>query len=143
MPTGVGAVRLNGGAPSHEPRCGYPCGMLQFDLLPQDGFLLVHLAGLVSPEAWEKGMRELQEAIKGAQSDRLVIDLYGLVGWLGEPERRAVGALMATRLAQMKRVALVIHAHKISGVVEEEAQRKGLDLRLFSSHEEAAGWVVS
>lgn len=117
--------------------------MLQFQLKPQDSFLLVDLAGLVSPPAWEKALAELQDAIKDAQSDRLVVTLRGLLGWLGEPERRAVGALMAARLLRMKKVALVIEPKKITGVVEQEAQRNGLDLRLFSSYEDAVSWAVS
>jgi len=117
--------------------------MIQFQLDPQNDFLLARLAGLVSPQAWERVLEALEDAIKDAHSDRLVGDLTGLVGWLGEPERRAVGVLMTTRLARMKRVALVIEAQKISGVVEEEAQRGGLDLRLFSSHDDAVRWVVS
>lgn len=115
--------------------------MIQFQLEPQNDFLLVRLAGLVSPEAWQEVLEKLQEAIKDASSDRLVGDLTGLVGWLGEPERRAVGVLLATRLARMKKVALVIEAQKISGVVEKEAQSRGLDLRLFPSYDDAVRWV--
>jgi hypothetical protein len=117
--------------------------MLQFQLQPQDGFLLAEIKGLVSPPAWEKVLGELETALRGAASDRLVIDLGGLVGWLGEPERRAVGALMAARFARMKRVALVIEARKITGVVSDEARRHGLALRLFPTHDDAVRWVLS
>jgi hypothetical protein len=116
---------------------------MHFVLLPQDEFLVVQLAGLVSSEAWEKVLRELEVAISAAQSDLLVGDLSGLVGWLGMPERQAVGGLMAVHLARMRKVALVIEARKITGVVETEAQRNGLNLRLFSSHEDAVSWVLS
>jgi len=97
----------------------------------------------VSPEAWENALGELEAAIKDVPGDRLVIDLGGLVGWLGEPERRAVGTLMAAHLGRMKKVALVIEARKISGVVEAEAKRNGLDLRLFPVHENAVSWALS
>jgi hypothetical protein len=117
--------------------------MLQFRFLAHDDFLLAHVFGLVSPEAWDQVLRELEQAIAGAGKDRLVLDLTGLLGWLGQPERTAVGGLMAIRLARMKRVALFVQASKITGVVEAEAQRKGLDLRLFPSFEDAAAWVVS
>ncbi len=117
--------------------------MLRIELSPQDNFLLVHLVGLVSPQAWEKALQDLEHAIEGAQRDRLVMDLRGLVGWLGVPERRAVGTLMARHLARMKRVALVIEAQKISGVVQTEAQQLGLDLRLFPGYDDAVSWAVS
>jgi hypothetical protein len=116
---------------------------MQFALLPQDGFLVVQLAGLVSLEAWEKVLRELEVAISTEQNDLMVGDLSGLVGWLGVPERQAVGGLMATHLARMRKVALVIEARKITGVVEAQAQQDGLNLRLFSSHEDAVEWVLS
>lgn len=102
-----------------------------------------HISGLVSVEAWDVALQELEAALPAATSDRLLVDLSGLVGWLGLPERTAVGTMMSRRLARMKKVALVIEQHKISGAVEAEAQSKGLDLRLFSSRGEAEGWVVS
>jgi hypothetical protein len=116
---------------------------LQFRVIPQERFLLAHIDGLVSFEAWDNVLRGLQQDISAAQCDRLVVNLTALVGWLGLPERTAVGALMASRLAQMKRVALVIQAEKITGAVEKEAQRNGLDLRLFSDYDQAVSWAVA
>ena len=117
--------------------------MLQLQFEPKDDFLLVRLSGLVSLEAWQKALEELQQALLGAQADRLVIDMGGVVGWLGEPERRAVGALMAGHLARMKRVAVVVEARKITGVVEQEANRNGLVLRIFPAYEDAVNWAIS
>ena len=65
------------------------------------------------------------------------------MGYLGEPERRAVGALMAKHLARMRKVALVVEARKITGVVKEEATRAGLLLRLFPLMDDAVAWVLS
>lgn len=106
-----------------------------------DDFILAQLSGLVSLPAWDQVLAELEQALAGAASDRLVLDLTGLVGWLGLPERTAVGALLARRFARMKKVALFIEADKITGVVEAEAQRLGLDLRLFPSEAAATAWV--
>ena len=116
---------------------------MQLRILPHDNFFLARIDGLVSSEAWDVVLKELEVAIAGATSDRLVVDLNGLVGWLGLPERTAVGGLMAARLARMKKVALVIEAEKISGAVESEAQRNGLNLRLFPAYDDAVDWVVS
>jgi len=114
---------------------------MQYRILPNDHFILAQLGGLVSLPAWDQVLVELEQAIAGAAGDRLVLDLTGLVGWLGLPERTAVGALMARRLARMKKVALFIEADKITGVVEAEAQRLGLDLKLFPTEAAAAAWV--
>ena len=117
--------------------------MLQLQVLPQDGFFLAHLSGLVSVQAWEQALRDLEAATSAEPGNRLVVDLTALVGWLGVPERTAVGACMAARLTRMKKVALFIQPEKIVGVVQAEARRNGLDLQMFSSYPAAAAWVVS
>jgi hypothetical protein len=117
--------------------------MLQLRVLPQPDFYLAHLSGLVSVEAWEQGLRALEDATNDVQKNRLVVNLTGLVGWLGVPERTCVGALMARHLGHMKTVALYIQAEKIVGVVEAEARRNGLELRLFSNFDDAVTWAVS
>jgi hypothetical protein len=117
--------------------------MLQLRFIPQEGYFLAHLSGLVSVESWDQGLRDLDEAIGDKPGDRLLVNLTGLVGWLGVPERTAVGALWAARLGRMKKVALYIQPEKIAGVVQAEARRKGLDLRLFPAFDEAVRWVVS
>jgi hypothetical protein len=117
--------------------------MLQLRIHPHDDFFLADLSGLVSVQAWDDALGELEAAIRNGPQDRLVVDLRGLVGWLGVPERTTVGSLMATHLARMKKVALFIQPEKIVGVVEAEARRKGLDLRLFPSYEEAVDWVLA
>jgi hypothetical protein len=117
--------------------------MLQFRVQPHDDFFFAHLHGLVSMDAWDQVLKDLEHASSGAASDRLVLDLTGLVGWLGVPERTAVGGLMAKRFARMKKVALFIQPEKITGAVETQAQRNGLDLRLFSTYDDAVHWVLS
>jgi hypothetical protein len=117
--------------------------MLQFQLQPQDGFVIVYLSGLVSPEGWAQGLPQVERAVRAGPLNRAVLDMGGVVGWLGEPERRVVGALMAIHLSGLEKVAVVVEAQKITGVVEEEATRGGLLLRLFTAQEDAVRWVLS
>lgn len=117
--------------------------MLQVLVLPHDDFIHARLSGLVSVASWAQGLRDLEQAVSGGPGSRLVVDLTGLVGWLGVPERTTVGALMAVHLAAMTRVALYIQAEKIAGVVQAEARRNGLDLRLFPTYDEAVRWAVA
>jgi hypothetical protein len=72
-----------------------------------------------------------------------VLDITAVAGYLGVPERRAVGALMARHLGRMQKVAIVVQAHKITDVVYGEAQRNGLDLQLFPEFDDAVAWVCS
>jgi hypothetical protein len=117
--------------------------MLRFHFLANEQFVHAQLEGLVSLDAWQQALAELEKHADLARSDRLLLDLTGLLGWLGVPERQAVGTLMATHFARMRKVALVIQKEKITGVVATQAQRLGLDLKLFSDFAEAAAWVVS
>jgi len=117
--------------------------MLQFHWLPHDEVLLAQVGGLVSMPAWQRVLRELDDTLSGKPKDRLVLNLTQLVGWLGVPERTEVGALMATHLRHMKKVALFIQPEKITGVVQAEAQRRGLELRLFSEYDAAISWAAS
>ena len=112
------------------------------ELVERDTHIEGRVEGLVSTQAWETLLTGLNRELAARTADRLLLDLFGLLGYLGEADRRAVGALMATQLAAMKKVALVIDAHKISGVVEGEARRLGLDLRLFSDRAVALGWLL-
>jgi hypothetical protein len=116
---------------------------LQLRLDPHDDYYLARIDGLVSLEAWDQVLQELGQATMPLQRDRMVVDLSGLVGWLGLPERTEVGRLMATHLARLTKVALVIEAAKITGAVEGEARRNGLDLRLFPDWDEAVSWIVT
>ncbi|MGZ5194401.1 MAG: STAS/SEC14 domain-containing protein [Ramlibacter sp.] len=117
--------------------------MLQFHFLANEHFVHVQLEGLVSLDAWQQTLSALEKHADFPQGGRLVLDLRGLLGWLGIPEREGVGALMATHFARMRKVALVIQKEKIAGVVEAQARRLGLDLKLFSDFGEAQSWVVS
>jgi len=117
--------------------------MLQFHFLENEQFVHAQLDGLVSLDAWQQTLSALEKHAELARGDRLLLDLRGLLGWLGVPERTAVGTLMAAHFARMKKVALVIQKEKITGVVEAEARRLGLDLKLFADFGEAAAWVGS
>jgi hypothetical protein len=116
--------------------------MLKFELSRGERVAFARLEGLVSVEAWAAVLEDLAQALQAsAAPPRLVIDLNGLLGYLGVPERQAVGALMARHFSQMQKVALVVPAYKITNVVHDEAQRNGLNLRLFPRSEDAQAWV--
>jgi len=117
--------------------------MLQFRFLENERFVQAQLEGLVSLDAWRNALAGLEKHAELARGDRLLLDLRGLLGWLGVPEREAVATMMATHFARMRKVALVIQKEKITGVVETRARRLGLDLKLFSDFEEAQSWVLS
>ena len=118
--------------------------MLHFELTGQDQFALARLDGLVSLDAWGVVLESLATALATSTAPpRLVLDMTAVVGYLGTPERTAVGGLMARHFAAMEKVALVVQAYKITEVVYAEAQKNGLNLRLFPKYDDAVAWVTS
>jgi hypothetical protein len=118
--------------------------MLHFKLIAQDRFSLASLDGLVSLDAWGVVLENLATALVASTAPpRLILEITAVTGYLGVPERRAVGALMARHLNQMQKVAIVVQAHKITDVVYSEAQRNGLNLQLFPKYDDAVAWVTA
>lgn len=110
---------------------------------PQNDFVLAEITGLVALDAWDSVLTDLGQAATGAPTPRLVVDLTGLVGWLGLPERHEVGLLMARSLVRFKKVAMHIQPEKIVGTVEAAARGQGLELRMFASREQAVSWALA
>jgi hypothetical protein len=118
--------------------------MMNFELDPRENFTVARLEGLVSVEAWASVLEDLARALNAsAAPPRLVLDMTAVLGYLGVPERQAVGGLMARHFAGLQKVAIVVQAHKITHVVHDEAQRNGLNLRLFPLSEDAQAWVCA
>lgn len=117
--------------------------MLHFGLTVHDRYALARLNGLVSLAGWAAVLENLATALRAsATPPRLVLDMTAVVGYLGNPERKAVGALMARHFSGMEKVAIVVQAHKITDVVHREAQQNGLNLQLFPHYDDAVAWVA-
>ena len=118
--------------------------MLTFEMTDSDGYVLVRLEGLVSLDAWDAVLQRISAVLATRDGPRrLMIDMNSVWGYLGIPERRAVGAMMAERLIGMQKVAVLVQAEKITYVVHDEAHRHGLDLRLFPQHCDAVAWLTT
>jgi hypothetical protein len=118
--------------------------MLTFEITDSEGFVLVRLEGLVSLDAWDAVLHKISAALVARDGPRrLLIDMKPALGYLGIPERRALGAMMAQRLGMMQKVAILVQAEKITNVVHDEAHRLGLDLSLFAESGSAVAWVTS
>jgi hypothetical protein len=116
---------------------------MQYHLFAHDGFWQANIEGLVSVDAWDEMLSQLGTAAVAQQAQLLVLDLTGLLGYLGVPERQVVGALLAKHLRAMRKVAMFIQKEKIAGVVEAHARANGLDLKIFPTRDEAVAWIVS
>jgi hypothetical protein len=117
--------------------------MMQFEIDRSEGFALARLQGLAQLEGWQEILPALGEATAAALDSLLLIDLHGLVGFLGTPERRRVGELAAMHLRRLRKVVIFVPPQKVSGVTEAAARRDGLNLRVFADAQEARAWLLA
>lgn len=54
-----------------------------------------------------------------------------------------MGLAAATLLPQLRRLASVVPADRVTRISENAAQQKGLALRVFASQPEALDWLLS
>lgn len=118
--------------------------MLTYKLTVHEHYCLARLGGLVSFDGWEAVLGGVAAELAATKAPPcLVVEMTAVVGYLGVPERRAVGALMAQYFKNLSKVAIVVQAHKITDVVRSEARQRGLNLQLFPECAHAVAWVVS
>ena len=79
---------------------------MEFEIERVEGYALARLQGLAQLEGWQEILPRLGELTTAAKDARLFIDLHGLVGFLGTPERRRVGELAAMHLRHLRRVVI-------------------------------------
>lgn len=116
--------------------------MLEFRLVGGERYAVAQLEGIVTLDAWRVVLEKLAQDMQAtAAPHRLVIDMTAVLGYLGIPERRMVGTLMAQHFGACEKVAIVVQAEKITDVVSGEARRNGLDLRLFPEFTDAVAWI--
>jgi hypothetical protein len=116
--------------------------MMTFALDREEGCAVARLEGLAMLEGWMEMLPGLGEATTDVPGGCLLIDLHGLVGFLGTPERRRVGELAAVHLKHLRRVALLVPPQKVTGVTEAAARAAGLDLRVFADGQQARDWLL-
>lgn len=114
---------------------------MEFEITRDAGIATASVSGLAMLEGWEEMLPRLGEQTAGDR--RLLIVIAGLVGFLGNPERRKIGELAATHLNHLQRIAMLVPPEKKTGVTEKEARRLGLDFRVFSQRGEAMEWLQS
>ena len=74
---------------------------------------------------------------------RVLVDLREVEGELTATEQIFLGELVAQDLPHLERVASVVPAERITRNSEAAAQDLGMKLRVFTSKDEAIGWVTS
>jgi hypothetical protein len=73
---------------------------------------------------------------------RMLVDLRQVEGELTPTEQIFLGELVAQDLPHLERVASVVPAERITRNSEAAAQDLGMKLRVFTSKDDAIGWLV-
>ena len=72
---------------------------------------------------------------------RVLVDLRAVDGELTPTEQIFLGELVAQDLPHLERVASVVPAERITHNSETAAQDRGMRLRVFTSQDDAIGWL--
>ena len=114
---------------------------MNYSISLDGGITTVALTGFAMIDAWEKVIERLTGEAAVSQGTRLMLVIHGVLGFMGIPERRYLGELLAEKFAHLSKVAVVVEAQKVTGVVEGAAQGRGLTLRVFSDDRAAHHWL--
>lgn len=74
---------------------------------------------------------------------RVLVDLREVEGELTPTEQMFLGELVAQNLPHLERVASVVPPERITRNSETAAQELGMRLRVFTSQDEATGWLAA
>jgi hypothetical protein len=101
------------------------------------------VTGLAFMDAWDRLLRQLGEQTRRMGSRGALLDITGLVGTLGVPEREQLGRLFAHHLGHLSRLALFMQHERISRVAERSACAAGMRTRVFADRLEAQAWLAA
>ena len=103
---------------------------------------VVEVTGLAFAEQAQQVVEAIQARTMENADRRLLIDLTDVVGTLGPAEHQALGVLAARYLTHLERVASLVPEDKITRVSEAAAQKRGLQLKVFTQLTSAVDWLV-
>lgn len=84
---------------------------------------------------------EMAEESRRRGDKRMLVDLLDVGGELKFTEQFQMGERAALRLQHLEKMASVVPAAKLTRTSEKVAQTQGLQLRVFSSMNEAIRWL--
>jgi hypothetical protein len=71
----------------------------------------------------------------------LLLDLRELRTHYQRAELTRIGYEMAASFVHLSRIAVLVPAHRVTGVTERAAQRQGINMRVFDREDAATGWL--
>ena len=104
-------------------------------------FVQLAVAGPAEMKSFVELVHDIEEESLSWADRRVLVDLREVEGRLDATEQVFLGELVAQRLPHLERVASVVPADQITRNSEAAAQTLGMQLRVFTSREEAVAWL--
>lgn len=104
---------------------------------------VVEVSGLAFAERAPATLEEIRNLTLRHGDRRLLINLLDVVGTMGPQDHHALGLLAVQYLSHLEKVASLVAEDKITRVSEAAAQKKGMQLKVFTNLTEAIDWLVS
>jgi hypothetical protein len=104
-------------------------------------FTSVTISGPASLDDFVGLMTTFGEQTRREGVKRVLVNLLGVEGELKFTDHFQLGSQAAQLLRHLDKLASVVPADKITHTSEKVAQKQGFQLRVFTSVDEAAGWL--
>jgi hypothetical protein len=107
----------------------------------RDGFMSVKLAGTATLGNVTAAIESISDETIRHNAKRLLVDLTQVSEQLGFVDHAVISDRAATHYGHLEKVASVVADGHRRGTSEQAGQLRGIQLRVFTSREEAAAWL--
>jgi hypothetical protein len=115
---------------------------LQFSVRHLDGFTCVKVTGPASLADFLRLIADIGVQTREHGDKRVLVDLLGVEGELKFTDHFQMGQEVGQRLRHLERLASVVPEDKITRTSEKVALTQGVQLRVFTSMNDAIQWVT-
>jgi hypothetical protein len=106
-------------------------------------FTVVAITGEAMLDAFAELVEQVGRSSRERGDKRMLVDLRAVQGSLAFTEQFRLGQIVASELRHLQRLASVVPEDKITRTSEKVAISMGMQLRVFTSMEEATQWLCS
>jgi hypothetical protein len=107
----------------------------------REGFMSVKVAGTATLANVSSAIESISDETIRHNAKRLLVDLTLVREHLGFVDHAVISDKAATHYGHLERVASLVPDGRRRGTSEQAAQLRGMQLRVFTSREEAAAWL--
>lgn len=116
---------------------------LHTDWEHHDGYSVIRLAGSPSLGEFVACIELIAGQSHAWKHGKLLVDLRAVNSLRSFTEQFAIGEEAARKLGHLRKVASVVPPERLTRNSERPARKKGLNLLVFTSEEEAVEWLGS